>query len=158
MQSMTDLVHALGFKTKEEEEEEKRKREEERRKAEFGHAMLSVPAVPGDAPAISPQAAQYYFDGDVEGAKAIQTKQDAIGTTATTMSLSLPYSFSTIGTIPTLLTEAASAAGGVGGYKLGEVVDNKLGTKVFAPTFSFIGGMGAGVGSYKGLVNLGTKG
>lgn len=26
--------------------------------------MLSVPAVPGDAPAMSSQAAQYYLDGD----------------------------------------------------------------------------------------------
>ena len=158
VQSMTDLVHALGFKTKEEEEEEKRKKEEERRKAEFGYTMSSTPAFPGDVPATSSQAANYYLDGDVEGAKATQAKQDAIGTTAAITSLSLPYSFSTIGTIPTLLTEAASIAGGYGGYKLGEVVDNKLGTKVFAPTFSFIGGMGSGIGSYKGLVNLGTKG
>jgi hypothetical protein len=62
-------------------------------------------------------------------------------------------SISNIGVIPTLLTEAASTAGGYGGYKIGEVVDNKLGTKVFAPVFSLAGGIGSGIGTYKGIVS-----
>ena len=62
-------------------------------------------------------------------------------------------SISNIGVIPTLLTEAASTAGGYGGYKLGEVVDKKLGTKVFAPVFSLAGGIGSGIGTYKGIVS-----
>ena len=43
--------------------------------------------------------------------------------------ISLGASVAKLGIVPGLITEAASAAGGYGGYKVGEVVDEKLGTK-----------------------------
>lgn len=64
----------------------------------------------------------------------------------------------TMGWIPEIATTAAGLAGGFGGHKLGEHIDNKYNTKWATPTLSFIGGMLGGVSGYKGLVNATVKG
>ena len=61
----------------------------------------------------------------------------------------------TMGWIPSLISTGTGYAGGYGGYKLGEAIDNKYGTNT-APWLSFAGGMLGGYGGYKGLVKLGN--
>jgi hypothetical protein len=72
--------------------------------------------------------------------------------------MSLGVSANTLGILPGIVTEGAGLAGGHLGYELGEKADEKFGTKWIAPTLSTVGGLGSGVGAYKGLVKAGAKG
>lgn len=64
----------------------------------------------------------------------------------------------TTGVIPTLVSEVGGTIGSYVGNKAGSYLDEKLDTKWITPTLSIIGGLGSGIGSYKSLVNAGTKG
>ena len=57
----------------------------------------------------------------------------------------------TAGVVPTLVSEVGGAAGSYVGNKVGSYADEKFGTKWIAPTLSIVGGIGSGVGAYKGL-------
>ena len=61
----------------------------------------------------------------------------------------------TLGWIPSLVSTAGGYAGGYGGYKLGEAIDNRYGTNT-APWLSLVGGLAGGIGGYKGLVKAGS--
>lgn len=63
----------------------------------------------------------------------------------------------TMGWIPSLISTGTGYAGGYGGYKLGEAIDNRYGTNT-APWLSLIGGFTGGMGGYKGLIKAGNAG
>lgn len=120
---------------------------------------MTSPMAPGDVPSTSALAAEEYKKGNVKDAIDIQEKQDKAGTIAAMSTLGgagLINSAATIGVVPTIISEAGSAAGGYVGSKslgaLGSHIDEKYGTNL-TPTLTFtgglLGGFGGGIGGYK---------
>lgn len=145
MQSVTDTLHAAGFKTKEEEQKEL----EDNIKA-----MQERTVGLSDADS----ATDWYHAMETDPEKRAEWDRQAdavtghgIGTIGTILSAG------TIGWLPSLFSTGTGYAGGYGGYKLGEAIDKKYNTNT-APWLSFIGGAAGGIGGYKGLVKLGSKG
>jgi hypothetical protein len=103
------------------------------------------------------RAMQAFSEGNVEKAKEIQREEDTKATMAMGTAAIIPE-MAVAGVVPTLVTTAAGLAGGYAGNKVGSYADEKFGTKWITPTLSIVGGIGSGIGSYKGLVNAGTKG
>lgn len=92
--------------------------------------MISTPSFPGDVAGTSAVASEYYKDENIDQAKEIQKQQDAAGVGAATTALSLPYSLSTIGIVPTVFSTATGYGGAYAGQKAGEWIDNKYGTNI----------------------------
>ena len=121
------------------------------------------------------QVRQLYKEGKDELAKKLAEdylKANIAGIATGVGGAGTLTSISEIGIVPTILTEAAGAAGGVVGSKAGEIIgqqiDNKYGTNT-TPYLTFFGGLGGGITGgilgYKGaitgskyLVNNGIQG
>lgn len=121
------------------------------------------------------QVRQLYKEGKDELAKKLAEdylKANIAGIATGVGGAGTLTSISEIGIVPTILTEAAGATGGVVGSKAGEIIgqqiDNKYGTNT-TPYLTFFGGLGGGITGgilgYKGaitgskyLVNNGIQG
>lgn len=105
------------------------------------------------------QVRQLYKEGEDEQAKKLAEeylKANATGIATGVGGAGTLTSISKIGVVPTIISEAGSAAGGYVGSKglgtLGSHIDEKYGTNL-APTLTFAGGLigsfGGGIGGYK---------
>lgn len=145
IQSVTNTMHSLGYKTK----EEKQKEFEDKIKT-----MQERTAGLSDADS----ATDWYHAMETDPAKRAEWDRQAAAVTGYGIgAIATIASAGTMGWIPALVSTGTGYAGGYGGYKLGEAIDKRYGTNT-APWLSFAGGMlGGGLG-YKGLLRTANKG
>lgn len=122
--------------------------------SKLGNLMLQAsttsPTSVTGGDAYGARAMRAFSEGDVETAKDIQREEDTKATMAMGTAAIIPE-MAVTGVVPTLVTTAAGLAGGYAGNKIGQYADEKFGTNWIAPTLSIVGGIGGGVGAYKGL-------
>lgn len=107
------------------------------------------------------QVRDLYSEGKTEEAEELTKKYttaNAAGIILGATGGSTLASAAKIGWVPTLTTEAGSAILGTVGTTAGKELDKKFNTKWISPVLGTLLGIGGGIFSYKGLVNLGAKG
>lgn len=142
-QQFTNWRRSMGFQT----EEEKLKEAQERASAAWAELGNSEDVY------------DWYNALQPDPRKQAKFREDGAKTAGWLMTIPMTIaSAGTMGWVPALTTTATGIAGGYGGYKAGEYLDNKLDTKWLAPTLGFAGGMFGGGLGYKGLVKAGNAG